>query len=100
MLRTMTIVLAATVSVSLAHSQELSSLTWAATTLPKISRSKTPLMLLIQEPYCESGVGDCGGQCSEDGGKRWQCPATALPCYRPGRCTCEEATICKPQKKR
>jgi len=57
--------------------------------------------LFVQEPYCVMGYGSCGGACNEEGKKPWDCPAESLPCYESSQhCTCEEADICKPKKKR
>ena len=85
------------------YSQDALSLTRIAITVSKSDLSPTPPPLLVQElPYCELGYGACGGQCSEDEGKkRWNCPAEALVCYHEGQhCTCEAADMCKPKKKK
>jgi hypothetical protein len=76
-------------------------LNWAAISIPLGNLPSQPHRVLVQEPYCELGYGSCGGQCSEAGKKPWDCPSQALPCYQRGQhCTCEEADICKPKKKR
>ncbi|HZV21717.1 MAG TPA: hypothetical protein VE986_09255 [Hyphomicrobiales bacterium] len=73
---------------------------WAAVTIPESSWPKGEGPIRVQDPYCEMGVGPCGGTCNEEGGKHWNCLPTALPCYqRGGRCTCEEAGICKPVRR-
>jgi len=60
-----------------------------------------PTPLYVQEPYCELGNGACGGHCSAEAKKPWDRAAEPIPCYQSGqRCTCEEADICKPIKKR
>jgi hypothetical protein len=60
-----------------------------------------PGPLFVQEPYCEMGYGTCAGACNEEGKKPWDCPAETVPCYQKGQhCTCEEADICKPKKKK
>jgi hypothetical protein len=60
-----------------------------------------PRPLFVQEPYCEFGNGPCGGACNEEGKQPWDCPAETVPCYQKGqRCSCEEAAICKPKKKK
>jgi hypothetical protein len=69
--------------------------------VPQGHLSLKPLVLPVQEPYCELGYGACGGQCNEAGKKPWDCPAEALPCHQRGQhCTCEEAALCKPKRKR
>jgi hypothetical protein len=71
--------------------------------VPKGDSLSNPPAILVQElPYCELGYGLCGGQCSSDEGKKkWNCPAEALPCQHEGqRCTCEAADMCKAKKKR
>src|ERR1700720_4765920 len=71
------------------------NLDWFTATVPNNPRPKTPpakapLAIPVQEPYCEYGVGPCGGTCLEESGKRWYCPPTAVPCYQRGQhCTCE-----------
>lgn len=52
-----------------------------------------------KEPYCEFGVGPCGGTCNQEDGKSWSCLAKELPCYQRGRCSCEQAGACKSKKK-
>jgi hypothetical protein len=70
---------------------------WSAiTAAPKGPASKSPAVIRVQEPYCGYGVGLCGGTCSEDGGKHWDCASTELPCYQLGHCKCEAASVCKP----
>ena len=72
-----------------------------AVAIPRGNISPKSSLLLVQEPYCELGYGSCGGKCSEEGKQSWDCPAEAHPCLHRGqRCTCEEADICKPKKKR
>jgi hypothetical protein len=69
--------------------------------MPTLRGCDLPGPLLVQEPYCELGYGTCGGACSEEGKKPWDCPAETLPCFQRGQhCTCEEADICKPKKKK
>lgn len=63
---------------------------------PRTIAPKFPAIIRVQEPYCEYGVGVCGGACSEDGGKHWTCGAEELPCYTLGHCKCEPAGVCKP----
>jgi hypothetical protein len=75
-------------------------LNWASFIVPEISRPKTQNIIRVQEPYCEYGVGPCGGACNEEGGKTWNCLLTELPCYqRGGRCKCEVANICWPPRR-
>jgi hypothetical protein len=69
--------------------------------MPVFRGPDVPGPLVVQEPYCELGYGTCGGACNEEGKKPWDCAAETLPCYQKGqRCTCEEADICKPKKKK
>lgn len=63
---------------------------------PRSIAPKFPAIIRVQEPYCEYGVGVCGGACSEEGGKRWDCGAEELPCYTLGHCKCKSAGVCKP----
>jgi hypothetical protein len=71
------------------------------TAIPGPRGDNLPGPLLVQEPYCELGNGPCAGACNEEGKKPWDCPAETLPCYHTSqRCTCEEADICKPKKKK
>jgi hypothetical protein len=96
MLRTAQALILATVCLSLARAEEPRPERWSVvTTVPHGSALHGPL-IKVQEPYCEYGVGVCGGSCAEDGGKRWDCAATELPCYTLGHCKCEAAAICKP----
>ena len=67
----------------------------AVTAAPNSLRSGSPEIIPVQEPFCEYGVGPCGGTCSEEGGKRWACASNELPCYQLGRCKCEAASACK-----
>ncbi len=68
--------------------------------VPTRPMTKPPEALQVQEPYCEYGVGPCGGTCLEESGKRWDCPQNALPCYQRGQhCICEVASMCRPKKK-
>jgi hypothetical protein len=63
--------------------------------------SDIPGPLLVQEPFCEFGYGTCGGACSEEGKKPWDCPAKTVPCFQKGQhCSGEEADMCKPRRKR
>jgi hypothetical protein len=95
------ILLAVMLGSSQLRSQDRTSLSPIAIILPRGNLSPEPHKVLVQEPYCELGYGTCGGQCSEAGKKPWDCPSQALPCYQRGQhCTCEEADICKPKKKR
>jgi hypothetical protein len=75
----------------------------STTTVPKPEppkHPKKPKAIQVQEPYCEFGAGACGGMCSEESGKHWDCKPTAIPCYQRGqRCTCEVASMCLPEKK-
>ena len=73
-----------------------------AVTVPNSISPDLPMLLVQELPYCELGYGPCGGECSsEEGKKRWPCPADALPCHHEGqRCTCEAADMCKPKKKK
>jgi hypothetical protein len=71
------------------------SLNWAAVIIRE-NRQETPGPIRVQDPYCDYGVGPCGGTCNEEGGKHWNCLSTELPCYRRGHCSCEAASICKP----
>jgi hypothetical protein len=69
--------------------------------MPVFRGLNVPGPLLVQEPYCELGYGPCGGACNAEGKQPWDCPAETLPCYQKSqRCTCEEADICKPKKKK
>jgi hypothetical protein len=69
--------------------------------MPVLRGDDAPSPLFVQEPYCEMGYGTCGGACNEEGKKPWDCPADTLPCYqRAQHCTCEEADMCKPKKKK
>jgi hypothetical protein len=69
--------------------------------MPVLRGADVPGPLFVQQPYCELGYGACAGACNEEGKKPWDCPAETLPCYQKGQhCTCEEADICKPKKKR
>ena len=48
------------------------NLNWFTATVPNNPPSKTPpakppLAIPVQEPYCEYGVGPCGGTCLEEG---------------------------------
>ena len=79
-------------------SERSTSSTWAAVIIPKGGRPTSPA-IPVQDPYCEYGVGPCGGTCNEEGGKTWNCLAIQLPCYKGGgHCTCEVAGICKPPR--
>ncbi len=99
MSRAIVILLAMTLWPAQLHPEEAPRLSWVPSVLPK--NPATPRVLLAEdEPYCELGNGPCGGQCTEEGGKKWACAADTLPCYQRGRCTCEVATVCKPKKKK
>ena len=101
MLRIFFILCTAILSVSPLRSQERSPLKPISITLPQGNLSRKPAMLLVQEPICELGNGACGGKCLQEDKKQWDCPAVAMPCYHDGqRCTCEEAAMCKPKKKK
>ncbi len=61
----------------------------------------TPSAAGDDEPYCEMGVGSCGGKCSDEGGKQWDCTKDEIPCFHNGgHCSCESSGICKPKKKK
>jgi hypothetical protein len=93
MLRFFLLLLALTLGSSRLHSQMAMPVPRGGGDLPK--------PFFVQEPYCELGNGTCGGTCNEEGKKPWDCPAETMPCYQRGqRCTCEEADICKPKKKK
>src|SRR5258708_30993575 len=67
----------------------------ATATVSTIVVPKPAEAIPVQEPYCEYGVGPCGGSCNEESGKHWDCPQNALPCYQLGQhCTCEGASMC------
>jgi hypothetical protein len=69
-------------------------------TVPVRPMTRPPEAIRVQEPYCEFGVGPCGGTCIEESGKRWYCGSNAIPCYQRGQhCTCEVASMCLPEKK-
>jgi hypothetical protein len=78
-------------------------LNWFTMTVPKPKprqHQKKPVAIQVQEPYCEFGAGACGGMCSEESGKHWDCERDTMPCYQRGQhCTCEVASICRPEKK-
>jgi hypothetical protein len=78
-------------------------LDWFTKAVPKPEPPKPPKKteaIQVQEPYCEFGAGACGGMCSEESGKRWNCEPTAIPCYQRGQhCACEVASMCLPKKK-
>lgn len=96
MFRAAKAVILATVFLSQATAEETQPARWSiVTTVPQSAAPSQPIVK-VQEPYCEYGVGVCGGSCSEDGGKRWDCTATELPCYTLGHCKCEAAAMCKP----
>ena len=68
--------------------------------VPTRPMTRPPEATQVQEPYCEFGVGPCGGTCNEEGGKHWDCEPTAIPCYQRGQhCVCEVASTCLPKKK-
>ena len=99
MLRTVTTVIMMTFIPPQAHTEEAiaPSPYWSAiTSAPGSAIAKSPEVIRVQEPFCEYGVGPCGGTCSEEGGKHWVCATTEMPCYQLGRCKCEAAAICKP----
>jgi len=99
MLRLFFIVCTVNLGASPLHSQERPASSAITITLPKTKVPWKPAILLVQEPYCELGIGACGGQCLQEDKKKWDCPAEALPCYHNGqRCTCEEAAMCKPKR--
>ncbi|MFZ1110516.1 MAG: hypothetical protein WAN43_19495 [Rhodomicrobium sp.] len=86
----------ATIFLSPAYAEETQPARWSiATMIPRGAAPNWPV-IKVQEPYCDYGVGVCGGSCGEDGGKRWDCAATELPCYTLGHCKCEAAAMCKP----
>jgi hypothetical protein len=69
-------------------------------TAPMRPMTKPREAIQVQEPYCEFGVGPCGGTCNEEGGKHWNCEPAEIPCYQRGQhCVCEAATMCLPKKK-
>ena len=98
MLRAFKAVMMVPFLLSQAHAEEAAPPPqWGVVTAaPNSSRSEDPEVIRVQEPFCEYGVGPCGGLCSEEGGKRWACASTELPCYQLGRCKCESASVCKP----
>ncbi len=98
MLRTVAPLIMVTFLLLQAHAEEAMTMPqWSAATAPPRSPIlKSPEVIRVQEPYCEYGVGTCGGTCSEEGGKRWACASEELPCYQLGRCKCEPANVCKP----
>ncbi len=99
MLRTVTILIMVSFLLPQAHAEEtFPPPDWnAVTAAPGSSNSRSSEMIRVQEPFCEYGVGPCGGTCSEEGGKRWACASGELPCYQLGRCKCEAASVCKAQ---
>jgi hypothetical protein len=99
MLRAVATVIMVTFMLPQAHTEEAipPALRWSAVTSPPRSAISTnPDVIHVQEPFCEYGVGPCGGTCSEEGGKHWACATNEMPCYQLGRCKCEAANICKP----
>jgi hypothetical protein len=75
-------------------------LDWFTKTVPKPKPPKKPEAIQVQEAYCEFGAGACGGMCSEESGKHWDCESGTMPCYQRGQhCTCEVASMCLPKKK-
>jgi hypothetical protein len=85
--------------VAYAHAEDIiPRLSWSVVNSPALRSiaPKAPEIIQVQEPFCEYGVGLCGGTCNEDGGKHWDCASTELPCYQLGHCKCEAASICKP----
>jgi hypothetical protein len=105
MLRIAQTLIAVSCLLSNAHAQEISApqgLRLITVAVPKMPITKRPPAIQVQEPYCEFGVGPCGGLCIEEEGKKtWDCPKNALPCFlRGGHCSCEEASVCKPAKKK
>ena len=98
MLPTVKTVIMVTSLLSQAHTEEvIPTPHWSAVTAaPGNSISKSPEVIRVQEPFCEYGVGPCGGTCGEEGGKHWVCASNEMPCYQLGHCKCEAATICKP----
>jgi hypothetical protein len=105
MLRALQIVLAALL-ISEAHAEGsvLQNFSWITTTVPKKITPKppektSPVIKVQDDAYCENGVGPCGGQCSEESGKKWECAATEIPCFHMSRCSCEAAAKCKPKKR-
>ena len=98
MLRTVTTVIMVTFTLCQAHTEEaIPGQRWSAvTSAPRGSIAKSPAVIRVQEPFCEYGVGICGGTCSEEGGKHWVCASGELPCYQLGHCKCEAAAVCKP----
>ncbi len=103
MLRFCLIVIVLVVSATRLYSQDRLLSAPAGISGPKGYAVPKPPAVLVQElPYCELGYGPCGGQCSSDEGKKkWNCPADAMPCHHGGqRCTCEAADMCKPKKKK
>jgi hypothetical protein len=96
-----TLFVLATTSTQL-YSQNGPPLLQLAVTVPNSISPDLPMLLVQELPYCELGYGPCGGECSsEEGKRRWTCPADARPCHHEGqRCTCEAADMCKPKKKK
>jgi hypothetical protein len=106
MLRALAALILVTCIVSQAYTEDaIPSLNWNwfTTTAPQAQHTlppKKPLVIQVQEPYCELGAGACGGMCLEESGKRWECPSGAIPCYHRGQhCTCEVASMCWEKKK-
>jgi hypothetical protein len=67
--------------------------------VPARPMRRPPEAIQVEEPYCEYGVGPCGGSCNEEAGKHWDCGKNTMPCYQSGqRCKCEEADMCRPQE--
>jgi len=98
MLRAVKAVIMVTFLLSQAFAEETAPTPhWGAVTAaPESAAPKSPDVIRVQEPFCEYGVGTCGGTCSEEGGKHWDCASTELPCYQLGHCKCEAASVCKP----
>jgi hypothetical protein len=104
MLRGVQALILLTCLMSQAHAENTTQReSWNAVTatIPLRPMTRPPEAIQVQEPYCEFGVGPCGGTCNEEGGKHWDCESTAIPCYQRGQhCTCEVASMCSVKKKR
>ncbi len=104
MWRTVKTVIVMTFLLSHAHAEDvISTSPWSAAAA--VPGGLTSGVIRVQEPFCEYGVGPCGGTCSEEGGKQWACAGGEMPCYQLGHCKCEVAAVCKapaaaPKKKK
>jgi hypothetical protein len=102
MLRAMQALILVSCLVSQAHAENTApARNWNVIAIvPTRPMTRPPEATQVQEPYCEFGVGPCGGTCNEEGGKHWDCAGTEIPCYQRGQhCVCEAASMCLPKKK-